>query len=412
MRPFLNKLAVRVRRVLFGEAFGLHRQDIFRAILDRERNLADRERRRFSLLVFTLADDQYQPDTVRSLCSVLSDRLRRSDIAGWMDRDRVGAILAGTDGAGARRVAEDICQKAAVNGGSPACRVYTYPSEDPAGPGARPSDAVETRQASSGIRPGRGRNGGGAMARRGGAVEMATQTEWGRLMISHEGEDSTLALLTAPYPRWKRFLDVVLALVTMVVFAPVMLLLAVYIRIVSPGPIFFSQERIGRLGRRFMCIKFRTMHVNADAAVHKNHLENLMEKDVPMRKLDEANDPRVIPLGRIIRASGFDELPQLINVLRGEMSIVGPRPCVPYEYEKYEQWHKRRHDTLPGLTGLWQVSGKNSVSFSQMMRFDVAYARGRSLWRDVSILAKTLPVILSEMRHARSLRDASREKST
>jgi lipopolysaccharide/colanic/teichoic acid biosynthesis glycosyltransferase len=137
-----------------------------------------------------------------------------------------------------------------------------------------------------------------------------------------------------------------------------------------------------------------------------------MDKDVPMRKLDAADDPRVIPFGRFIRASGFDELPQLINILRGEMSVVGPRPCVPYEYEKYEQWHKRRHDTLPGLTGLWQVSGKNNVSFSQMMRFDVAYSHGRSLWRDFCILVKTLPVILSEVRHARSLRHASREEGS
>jgi lipopolysaccharide/colanic/teichoic acid biosynthesis glycosyltransferase len=112
-----------------------------------------------------------------------------------------------------------------------------------------------------------------------------------------------------------------------------------------------------------------------------------------MVKLDQRKDPRLIPLGSLLRASGLDELPQLINVLRGEMSLVGPRPCIPYECEAYEAWHRQRFNALPGLTGLWQVSGKNRTTFDQMVRLDIEYSERQSLWLDVKIIAMTLPAV-------------------
>lgn len=176
-----------------------------------------------------------------------------------------------------------------------------------------------------------------------------------------------------------------------------MVVVAVLIRVVSAGPVLFKQERVGYLGRRFMCFKFRTMYVGADAVVHQGHLRHLMDSNTPMTKMDSEGDPRIIPFGLLLRSSGLDELPQLINVLRGEMSLVGPRPCLPYEYDKYLLWQKERFTSLPGLTGLWQVSGKNRTTFVEMVQLDIRYAREKSAWFDIVILLRTVPALLSQI---------------
>lgn len=198
-------------------------------------------------------------------------------------------------------------------------------------------------------------------------------------------------------PRWKRVLDVILVMAALPVVLPVMAGIALLIWIVSEGPILFRQERIGHLGRRFMCFKFRTMAVGTDASVHQGHLARLINSDVPMVKMDMQGDPRIIPFGVPLRASGLDELPQLINVLRGEMSLVGPRPCVRYEFDKYLPWQKERFNTLPGLTGLWQVSGKNRTTFDEMIQLDIDYSRNKSLGLDLLIIARTIPALLIQM---------------
>lgn len=204
---------------------------------------------------------------------------------------------------------------------------------------------------------------------------------------------SALRADTVPIPRWKRALDIACVVLTAPLWAPVAVLTAAIIKAVSPGPVFFQQERIGYRGERFMCFKFRTMHVNADASIHRGHLEDLMASNLPTEKLDGC-DPRVIPGGIWLRALGLDELPQLINVLRGEMSLVGPRPCVSYEYEKYLPRHRGRCGTLPGLTGLWQVNGKNNTTFEEMMDLDLYYVHNKSLWLDLHILVRTVPAVL------------------
>jgi lipopolysaccharide/colanic/teichoic acid biosynthesis glycosyltransferase len=200
----------------------------------------------------------------------------------------------------------------------------------------------------------------------------------------------------------KRALDLFCLLVALPTLLPLMLGLAALIKIVSPGPIFFKQDRIGFMGRRFRMFKFRTMRVNAETSTHQSHLKNLINSDTPMTKLDVKGDPRVIPCGSILRSSGLDELPQLINVLRGEMSLVGPRPCTPYEYEQFQPWHKQRFRALPGLTGLWQVSGKNRTTFNQMIELDIRYAKEWSLWMDMRIIALTVPVLLSQVKEQKT----------
>jgi len=207
-------------------------------------------------------------------------------------------------------------------------------------------------------------------------------------------------------PLWKRVLDICLVLASLPLVVPVAVVIGAFIRILSPGPILFKQERVGFRGSRFPCFKFRTMRVGSDTSVHQGHLKSLIHSNAPMVKMDAHGDPRVIPLGSLLRHSGLDELPQLMNVLRGEMSLVGPRPCLPYEFESYLPWQRERFNTLPGLTGLWQVSGKNRTTFIEMIQLDIEYARRRTLWLDVEIILKTFPALLTQMNDARKRRKA------
>ncbi len=194
-------------------------------------------------------------------------------------------------------------------------------------------------------------------------------------------------------PIWKRTLDICICCAALPFLAIGTFWVAVLMSIAAPGPIFFRQERVGHLGRRFRLFKFRTMHVGAETAGHQAHFASLMSTNAPMQKLDAQGDARLIPGGWLIRASGFDELPQIINILRGDMSIVGPRPCIPYEYENFTAFQRRRFQCAPGLTGLWQVSGKNRTTFDRMIQLDIEYAARKSLLLDLRILAMTLPAI-------------------
>ena len=212
-------------------------------------------------------------------------------------------------------------------------------------------------------------------------------------------------VLPACVPRWKRCLDVSIVLMATPILLPLMGAVGILVRIVSQGPVLFRQERVGYLGQRFMCFKFRTMFVNADTSLHQGHLDELMDSDTPLTKMDAKGDPRIIPFGRLLRASGLDELPQLINVLRGEMSLVGPRPCLPYEYNKYQRWQKERFNTLPGLTGLWQVGGKNKTTFTEMICLDIRYARAKTLWLDLKILLMTFPAVTTQVFESRDSRE-------
>ncbi len=203
-------------------------------------------------------------------------------------------------------------------------------------------------------------------------------------------------------PRWKRAFDLACVLFTAPGWAPLMALIALFVKCVSPGPVFFRQERVGLRGQHFGCLKFRTMKVNADAAVHQEHLRQLIATDRPMTKMDALGDSRLIWGGRFLRSSGLDELPQLLNVLRGEMSIVGPRPCTPFECRHYEEWHRKRFNVLPGLTGLWQVNGKNNTTFRQMILLDLYYALHLHPWLDCVIMWKTLGVLAAQITESHS----------
>jgi lipopolysaccharide/colanic/teichoic acid biosynthesis glycosyltransferase len=213
-------------------------------------------------------------------------------------------------------------------------------------------------------------------------------------------------------PRWKRVLDVTCVLVTLPFWLPVIILVMAWIAIASRGPVFFRQERVGYRRRPFMIFKFRTMHVNAETQTHAEYFFRLMKEDCPMTKLDAAGDPRLIAGGRFLRASALDELPQIFNVLRGEMSLVGPRPCLPHEFERYDAWQQERVNAPPGLTGFWQVSGKNKTTFSEMIAMDIFYARNMSPGLDLRIILKTIPALIEQTLEGRRARQIeSRQRS-
>ena len=194
-------------------------------------------------------------------------------------------------------------------------------------------------------------------------------------------------------PNWKRLLDLSLIFLTTPVWLSTMGVVSLWIVIVSPGPLLYRQERIGYRGRRFMLLKFRTMHVNSETLSHEDYFEKLMQSNCPMTKLDTRGDSRLIRGARILRALGLDELPQLFNVMRSEMSLVGPRPCTPNEFAHYRPEQKLRVNAPPGLTGYWQVNGKNKTSFSQMISMDIYYGAHMSVLMDLGIILRTLPAI-------------------
>jgi exopolysaccharide production protein ExoY len=208
-------------------------------------------------------------------------------------------------------------------------------------------------------------------------------------------------------PCWKRGLDLSCILIGLPCWLIIMIGVALWIKIASPGPIFYRQERVGYRGRHFMMFKFRTMKVNVDTLCHEHYLEWLIQANRPMTKLDASGDSRIIRGGRILRATGLDELPQLFNVLRGEMSLVGPRPCTPNEFQRYQAWQQERFNAPPGLTGYWQVHGKNKTTFCEMVEMDIFYARNMSVRLDLTIMLRTLPAITVQLLEGRNRTRAS-----
>jgi len=198
----------------------------------------------------------------------------------------------------------------------------------------------------------------------------------------------------------KRTSDLIISLVATLLLLPFWLVIAVLIKLDSHGPVFYKQERVGMDGRIFLCYKFRTMHAEGDDHAHRDFQRryiagepdsNLGDGGQPIYKLHA--DPRITRSGRVLRKASLDELPQLLNVLHGEMSIVGPRPPIPYEVESYALWHRKRLDMKPGITGLWQVSGRNRLPFDEMVRLDLFYIENWSLLLDLKIILQTLPVM-------------------
>jgi lipopolysaccharide/colanic/teichoic acid biosynthesis glycosyltransferase len=247
------------------------------------------------------------------------------------------------------------------------------------------------------------------MAIKGGTMSFQ-EGEYARVLFAVQTQQSPWLYLTC-----KRVLDVVVSGIAFVLLLPIMLLIGVLVRLDSPGPAVFRQKRVG-FSRRvdgqqevwvanvFTICKFRTMNTDADPEIHRTFVKALIRndektmialqgEDTQVRKL--VHDPRVTRVGRFLRKTSLDELPQLWNVLKGDMSLVGPRPPIPYEVDEYQPWHCRRLEVKPGLTGLWQISARSSAGFDEMVRLDIQYVEQRSFWLDLKILLRTPLAVLS-----------------
>ncbi len=346
-----------------------------------ERAMADRTGQVLSMVVFTPRMDR---DSDR-MCEILSQsfrtRLRISDKYGMLDAQRVCAILPSTSAEGAWKVTEDIVLSYPTDSLPPFCEVLCYPSGKLPFPEKAPAD---------------------------GSTDEATRTTHiPSETLSYEDHDSisaksfandSLAKPAAPLeaiflrhtPIGKRLLDIVGASLGILALLPLLPIIAVAIKLTSPGPVFFTQLRSGLGGRPFRMWKFRTMVVDSES--QKAALLALNEQDGPAFKIK--NDPRITSIGRILRKTSIDELPQLWNVLLGDMSLVGPRPLPCHEAEQCETWQRRRLDVTPGLTCIWQVHGRSVVSFDEWVRMDLQYIHGQSMSEDVKLIALTVPAML------------------
>jgi len=286
---------------------------------------------------------------------------RETDIKGWVDRDVIGLILPDTDGRGVQKYIEKI-----RNGnGSLAYSVVT---------GTYPDDLFHKLLADE---PG--------------------QPDLFPINLDESEEPRRVELAL------KRAVDILGAVVGLILFSPIMFVTSLAVKLTSPGPVIFTQNRFGKKGARFPFYKFRSMYWNVDHQIHREYVTSLIkgehekinqgDEEEPLYKMKF--DPRVTRIGRIIRKTSIDELPQFFNVLKGEMSLVGPRPPIPYEVEKYEPWHLRRIlEVKPGITGLWQIDGRSKTSFDDMVRLDLRYVQKWSLWLDIKILLKTIRAVL------------------
>jgi len=192
----------------------------------------------------------------------------------------------------------------------------------------------------------------------------------------------------------KRVIDIVLTSIGLIIISPFLLLIAAIIKSTSKGPIVFKQIRIGKDGKPFEFYKFRSMYINNKSAEHEQFVKDFISGNVGSETKKIQHDPRITPIGRFIRKTSIDEFPQLFNVLKGQMSLVGPRPCLPYEYEQYKDWHKTRFMIRPGCTGVWQVSGRSKVTFEEMVIMDYYYIHNTSPWLDLKLIIRTVPVVL------------------
>jgi lipopolysaccharide/colanic/teichoic acid biosynthesis glycosyltransferase len=343
-------LARRHRRSLADskKRHGLLPAPWFHHSLRRERARSDRTGREFALLVFTPRQRATAKKTNLSVARELERRLTDEDEAGWFDDQRIAVILAETPAEEAWKLADAVCLAFPLEADPPLCEVFVYPSQDKI-------DWV--------------------------AADLLAEDLAARPPVRRLEE-----VFVQPLPWWKRVLDVLGASFGLALCAPLMAVLAVSIKLESPGPVLFEQRRTGHGGRPFVMYKFRSM--SADAEQHRAALAAFNEQDGPAFKIK--SDPRVTRLGRWLRSTSLDELPQLWNVLRGDMSLVGPRPLPCGESDACTRWQRRRLDVRPGLTCIWQVRGRSRVSFDEWMRMDLQYVDSHSIGQDLRLLAATV----------------------
>jgi lipopolysaccharide/colanic/teichoic acid biosynthesis glycosyltransferase len=370
---------------LYDGESGLYLEEIFRDFLKVERKRAERSNRTFLLMLLhignAVCDAEKQKALEKITCRIIS-LTRETDIKGWYKQGTVlGIIFTETNGTDKDllrgKIEEKVCE--VVNNekvGQIKISLHVFPEE-------KDSWQDNDNDPSNGV------------------CDLTLYTD-----LSQKNETRKIPLIA------KRIIDVIGSLFGIVLFSPFFLIIPLCIKLTSRGPVLFRQERVGQYGKRFTFFKFRSMQTGCDANIHKAYVEKLICKKSSYRggngnggndgnrKGDAkqvykiCDDPRVTPVGKFLRKTSLDELPQFFNVLKGDMSLVGPRPPIPYELENYDVWHRRRiHEVKPGITGLWQVKGRSSTNFDEMVRLDLQYSREWSLWLDLKLIIET-PLVL------------------
>ena len=330
--------------------------------LRKEKRRTDRSQAPLSIALLHLDESSGTHENQLELfMDSLRNKTRETDIKGWVNSKSIGLILPDTDRSGLDRLVELIIQG---NGH------VNYSISKGTYPHTLFENLLETAEEQPNLFP---------------------------IEFVHSSQTDTCQHFL------KRPLDIVGSLIGLIVVSPLMLITSLAIKLSSPGPVIFKQTRLGRRGIRFPFYKFRSMYVENDDRCHREFVTGLIEgkhellnqgdRDRPFFKIK--NDHRITPVGKIIRRFSIDELPQFFNVLKGEMSLVGPRPPIPYEVEKYKPWHLRRIlEIKPGITGLWQVEGRSRTSFDEMVRLDLRYLMNWSFWLDIKILFKTIKAVI------------------
>jgi len=362
----------------------------FHEILTLERERADRTNHIFSLVIFDVGLLGAKSASAKRLMYILYRRLRDIDELGWYDNQHIGIILLYASFEDANEMAERFCKEADITQ-SNIYTVYTYPynwvSSNKYDPIQQRASDISTERDSLTIKDYSSSSKTDVEANTTSAVELIEKQTQTYEKTDHEVEP----FLFRPIPVWKRGMDIVGAIVGLVVFAPIMLVVAIAIKITSKGPVIFKQERAGLGGKTFNFYKFRSMAVDAEAK--KKELIEFNERTGPVFKMTD--DPRVTPVGKFIRKWSIDELPQFYNVLKGDMSLVGPRPPLPDEVAQYYNWQDMRLEIKPGITCLWQINARHKSSFDDWVRLDIEYSRKQSLLLDLKILLLTPSAVLS-----------------
>jgi len=343
-----------------------------------ERARVDRNGRVFSLVVFIPADDNRE--AIAGLVKSLTDRVRSSDIVGQLDAERIGVLLTETASDGAWKFADDVLELIAAENLNFNCEVYSYPNDW----GKRDEADTTDDDSKTELIP---------RLANGSRVQLLDQSE-GLASVRQGGErpvgDLAPLFVHEVHPG-KRAFDIAVSATLLTLLSPLFLIVAILIKLTSPGPIIFRQQRAGRSGIPFTFYKFRSMYI--DAEERKKALMGSNEAKGPIFKMK--NDPRMTPIGRLIRRSSIDELPQLFNVLKGDMTLIGPRPPTMDEVPKYERWQRKRLNAKGGLTCIWQVSGRSEIGFDDWVRMDLRYLERKSFWLDCKLLFKTVTAVLS-----------------
>jgi lipopolysaccharide/colanic/teichoic acid biosynthesis glycosyltransferase len=354
LAPWLRQLPSKIkgRRTRRPNHSILLDDECFRFEIARERMRTDRNGSPLAILLIELPAERAATVHVDFLCHVLAERLRITDTVGRISASCLGVLLPDTTKSGAWKVASDICDVYPVGHDRPSCEVVVYPDES--------KDREQHTDATH--------DDGLAVRKNSGLEE----------------------LFIPPTPKLKRAIDIFGSALGLILAAPLFAAIGAAIKSTSRGPVFYSQEREGLGGRRFQIYKLRTMRVDADR--HQATLRCYSEQDGPAFKM--SRDPRTTWIGRWLRRTSLDELPQLWNVLRGDMSLVGPRPLPTSESLQCTRWQRRRLTVMPGMTCIWQIWGRNTVPFDEWMRMDLQYVERRSLGFDLRLIAKTGPAIV------------------